>query len=221
MKPGIDSLRYLVSVRMHMSPPPTNSKEVGHILNGLRNLGKVEFFKVERDKSNCAVYGQELFVVFNPSRKDAFGSIEITKEIENLNDINSVEDEVTLLASQKKIVDNISSIVALPRYSYIENDERYLNGEIEIPFKHRLVKDGLKYDNRYTIPSCTVYNPFAHIRPAENEKNFNYNFLRANIRHNFQKFHKFDPITIKIGLSPLTRWILPKPKKSIPFTGFI
>ncbi|KAK6456504.1 uncharacterized protein RJT20DRAFT_128427 [Scheffersomyces xylosifermentans] len=223
------TFRHHIAVKMLVSPPPTTAKEARHLLENFRTIGNVELFRFEREKSGCAVYGQELLLLYNPSNGlSPFGSA----LLDSSGDMSKeVESQETVVSNQKRILDDLQNIVALPRYSYIEHDEKYMNGQIEIPFKHRLVKEGLQYDKRYTIPSSTIDSQFSRIIPVEDSNSGDtvldsnsYGAIRSYIRHNFQKFHKFDSISIRTSPTSIGKWITPKihtnPHRKINFSGF-
>lgn len=188
-----------IFVKIRMSPSPTTTKEVFHLYQNFKKLGgSLEYFEISRGKNGLNTYSNEVSLIYNPSSQ--------LSQLDPFNGTNKNMKETTaeLLALRTKLTDTIHSICAIPRYSYVENDEQYVKGEIEIPYKFRLNRDGLKYDKRYSISTSTVNNQFCFISPAPTLENDDKNIMndsiitnfKSHMRHNFQKFHKFDNITI-------------------------
>lgn len=191
--------KYHIFVKVRMSPSPTTANEVYHLYQNFKKLGgSLEYFEISRGNTGLNTYRNEASLIFNPSSQlsqlDPFSGT----------DRNVKETNAELLALQNKLTDTIRSICAIPRYSFIENDDQYIRGEIEIPYKFRLNRDGLKYDNRYLISTSTVNNQFCFISSVPISEKDNKHTMsdviitdfKSHMRHNFQKFHKFDSISI-------------------------
>lgn len=199
-----------IFVKVRMSPSPTTAKEVYHLYRNFKKLGgSLEYFEVSRGKPGLNTYSNEASLIYNPSSQlsqlDPFNGTDENKE----------ETIAELLAQRAKLTSTILSICAIPRYSFIENDQQYMNGEIEVPYKFRLNRDGLKYDKRYSISSSTVNNQFCFISPiaaseGDSKHGMNDSVLtdfKSHMRHNFQKFHKLDSISISSAIPHINHLI--------------
>lgn len=199
-----------IFVSLRISPSPTTAKEVHHIYQNFKKLGgSLEYFDISRGRHGINTYSNEVTLIYNPSSQlsqlDPFNGTDENKE----------ESIAELLALRAKLSNTIISICAIPRYSFIENDEQYMKGEIEIPYKFRLNRDGLKYDKRYSISPSTVNNQFCFISPIAPSEIVDKNGMsdsiltdfKSHMRHNFQKFHKFDSISVSPAISQINHLI--------------
>ncbi|ODV82145.1 uncharacterized protein CANTADRAFT_74717, partial [Suhomyces tanzawaensis NRRL Y-17324] len=179
--------KYHVTARVKITPPPSSPAEAKFLYDSFSQLGNLEYFSIPRDKSGFSIYDNYIHLVYNPSKQQSLlGSAYLREEA------HWEEGEHELRIHQKAIVDKLRHTIALPRYSFIKDDSQYYNGEVEIQFKHQLPLDALKYDKKYQITSSTIESPFLTLK---REPEFSQiDTLRGKIRHNFQKFHKFDEI---------------------------
>ncbi|KAK6460550.1 hypothetical protein DFJ63DRAFT_337311 [Scheffersomyces coipomensis] len=216
--------RYLenhIFAEISLSPAPSNSKEVQHLLENFRRLGNLEFFKVARNRSGLSTYGSKIWLIYNPSENSTLLKPRL---ISHNNQLPSSFPHVDRLREkQSEISKRLSGLIALPRYSYIEEDREYLHGDTEIPFNHRLTREGLKYDHRYSILASRATHQFLELE-IEAEEQIDPNDLRKNLRHNFQKFHKFDSVSITTSPETLGQWMRDKDYRPIankvPITKF-
>lgn len=202
--------KYHIFVKIRMSPSPSTAKEVHHLYENFKKVGgSLEYFKMGRGKPGLNIYSNEADLIFNPS-----------SQLTQLDPFNGVDKDVSesraeLLTLQNKLSNKIRSICAIPRYSFIANDTKYMNGEIEIPYKYRLNRNGLKYENQYSLTSSTIDDQFSYVSPipeaGKDEKlAMNDSIItdfKSNMRHNFQKFHKFDTIVISDAIPKINQLI--------------
>lgn len=188
---------------MVVTPPPSTGKEANHIYNNFKTIGNLEYFKVDRDGSRVNIYGQGVTAVFNPSSKSLINSVLYEDDLIGLESEKQLQDE------KERLTHKLYSLLALPRYSFIEGDEKFYNREVEIPFKHQLTDQGRKYQDLYSMKSATVDSQFIYIDiNDENKKTFdNFNNFKTTIRFNFQKFHKFDRLSLKTGIDGINNII--------------
>ena len=98
------------------------------------------------------------------------------------------------VANRDKLVRKLDSLIAIPRYLYVENDEKFLHNERQIQFTHELSEKGHFLTGKYDLSLASIENPIVSLTRAD-EKLSNYG-LRAAIRHNVLHFHKFQSIEI-------------------------
>lgn len=180
-----------VIVDIKMTPVPTTAEEVDHLYRNFKTLGNLEFFRINRDKSRVALYDSRLLMAYNPSNQGSLLQ-------PNSNIFSFVETKQELKHSQDEIINTLSRVIGLPRYSYVINDEKYWSGEIEVLFKYHLNKEGLKYEKKFNLTSSVKSSQF--ITTEEGPYTKDIPDFRKKIRHNFQKFHKFDYVSFKVGL---------------------
>jgi hypothetical protein len=113
------------------------------------------------------------------------------------------DNDDVLSSKQESLIDDLYKILALPRHSFIQNDSQYSGRELEIPFKHQLTPQGLKYGNRYQLNTSTIDSQFVKIDTSEPKLFGDLNDFKTNIRFNFQKFHKFDNIGCNKGIDAI------------------
>lgn len=191
--------KYHVVAKLRLTPSPTNAKEVQHLYYSFKKLpGQVDYFHLSRGERGLNPYGRDLTVVIAPTKLSLLQPFnEVESEIE-------IRDE-ELQASKDKLISHFASICGLPRYSYIEGSNSFVEGKIKIPFKFSLSRWGLNYAGRYKVTSSTIDNPFSHIVSTGSEQetglknDHTFEDFRRQIRHNFQKFHKFDNVVIEAG----------------------
>lgn len=182
--------KHHITARMTVVPAPSTVEEVNHLHNQFKRIGNLEYFHMQKNESKASLYGSEMQLVFNPS----YVSLEdfLLSELDTERD-----DEKTLQTQQRRIMNRMEHVVALPRYSYIHNDADYLNRKVEIPFKHKLVGDALKYENLYSLNSSTMDRPFIQLLNHEIE---NLEDFKSAVRFNFAKFHKFSRLRLDTGV---------------------
>lgn len=198
-----------VSAKINLSPVPTTSKEVDHIYRNLKRLGNIEYFVMQRDKTRFNLYGSKLHVVFNPcntqsliaSQFKSFSSVETSMDTPA-----SRERWKEILQNKNDLITNLNRIIALPRFSYVAGDKDYWKGKVKVSFNYKLSKEGLKYDKKFTLCPSIVPDEFISVSDTEIDTEELKDF-RRKIRHNFQKFHKFESLEIKEGLDPINEII--------------
>lgn len=194
--------KYHVVARIRLSPGPTSAKEVEYLYNCFKGLSEgstLEYFNVARGQPRHNVFDPELRMIFNPRQcllSDPF-------DFES-NDTHDLEQE------QVHLVGTLQHLLALPRYSYIENDEEFLQNRMVVAFKHALTPEGLRYEGKYQLSESTVLSPFISIQSLENILD-----LRYRIRHNFQKYHKFDKVTVFTGFDSVRKVTFTNKSKSV------
>ena len=169
----------MVLAHLKLSPAPSSLAEVQHLLDSLRQLGAVEYFRVPRENS-LRRFSPHCFVLFNTagSRLSPFA-----------------EADAGLPASATTLSATLAALVALPRFCYIENDAEYAAGRTVAPFRHTLTKHALDLDGRFAVSPATSARHLCLASPVD----ATLPRLRKELRHNFQKFHKFDFVNVATG----------------------
>lgn len=181
---------FCVTARFQLSPAPTSVKEVQFIHNAFKRIGAVEFFQVEQSRNPLSnPFRQHVTVVFNAANQ--------VSQLNPCNDIDQTLKETAgdLQQRQFEIYKYLSSICGLPRYSYIEHDDRYFERRLFVPFKHTLAPDGRYLKDQYTISDSTIDSPFFTLSSDHDLK-----LVGSKLRHNFQKFHKIKPTKLNCSL---------------------
>lgn len=193
--------KYHVLARIKVGPAPRNAQEVQHLHDSFKTIGNVEYFHIGLGKPIYNLYSPYIYVVFNPSMEKSQLRPMIYEEI-----AEPVPESVdNILMNQENLVQDLKSLIAIPRFSYFHNDKKYINGEIEIQYKHRLVGKSLQYDGRYSITPATVHLPFHKILLLDTK--VNPISLVYDMRSNFQKFHKFDQVSVWTGVEALNKFM--------------
>lgn len=185
-----------IYAKIIISPPPTTAREARFIYDNFKRIGKLDYFSFDKERRGLLTFGKELTMLFDPQGNEM-------KDLELKTSLEEKEEVVTHL-KKYELVHRLATICALPRFSYIE--EVYCKDEFTIPFKYRLNKAFWKYENKYTVSPSTKTEPFLFISVSEKiSDDYNWhqmdaltNFKRG-LRHNFQKFHKFDSLEFGIG----------------------
>lgn len=192
--------RHAVVARVRLSPGPSTANEAQYLYERFRELApNLEVFSIPRDPSRTLLFLPRINMIYTygvPMLDDPF-DLEDKAE--------SIEENVQFATKQ------LSLIVALPRFSYIENDPDYESGRTAAPFKWSLTEKGRAYDGKFEVTLSTVSNPFVHLKTTEDRK-----AVTHALRHNFQKFHKFD-VHVEHGPETALRLLhqlLPKKKKT-------
>lgn len=168
---------------IHLTPAPSTADEVRYLYKCVQRIAAVDFFHIRRDSVNDS-YGNILKVAFDTyNRKGMDPFVELSVE--------PFVDPVTETTKQD-IVTTLQQICSVPRFQFIDNDQRYVNNEVEIPFNYKLTPQGLRYENKFTISSSTYKQPFTMITPRDRSVSD----FKSQIRFNFEKFTKFDMIQI-------------------------
>lgn len=186
--------KHHVGAVLKVTPAPTSSKEVAFIHQSFKRLGSLEYFSISKGK--VSAYEPHIRLLYNPSQQPL-----------QLNPFNDAETDVKesnadLVHAQESIVDELSRICALPRFSYIEGDEEFFLNKLQVDFKHALKRESLRFDNTYSISPSTVNRPFAYITVNKNSHTAPSEII-SSLRHNFQKCHKIENMHIFTGLDAL------------------
>ncbi|CCE83633.1 Piso0_004217 [Millerozyma farinosa CBS 7064] len=185
-----------VYAKVIISPPPTTAREARFIYDNFKRIGKLDFFSFDKERRGLLTFGKELTMLYDPQGEEM-------KDLGYRPTFEEKEETVTHL-KQYELIHKLATICALPRFSYIE--EVYCKDEFTIPFKYRLNKAFWKYENKYTISPSTKTEPFSSISVSEkfaDDHNWRQTDVltdfKRGLRHNFQKFHKFDSMEFGIG----------------------
>lgn len=192
--------KYHVLARIKIGPAPRNAQEVQYLHDSFKSIGNLEYFHIPIGRPNYNLYSPYIYMVFNPSEKSLLHPIIYDEATEPVPDSPD-----TLLMNQEHLVKALKSLIAIPRFSYIDNDKKYLSGDIEIQYKHRLVGKSIQYDGRYSITPATVDQPFHRLMLLDTR--VNPISLVYDMRSNFQKFHKFDQVTVWTGVEALNKFM--------------
>lgn len=184
---------FCVTARFHLSPAPTSIKEVQFIHDSFQKIAPVEYFSVDHAKSSPS----------NPFRQHVTVVLNASNQLCQLNPFNGIDESMKpsasiLLQRQNDISKYLLSICGLPRFSYIEHDERYFQGGVCVPFKHTLTSDARYLIGQYEISDSTCDSPFFTL-----ESEYDLKTVGSKLRHNFQKFHKIKPVRVKKSLHRL------------------
>lgn len=187
--------KFCVGARFRLTPVPTSRKEVKFLYESFRKLGTLEYFNVQEAKhTDTNLYGRHVTVLFNASDQlsqlDPLGGV----------DPNIKTTAVTLRQRQHELGEYLKTICGICRFSYIENDELYFQGRVQVPFKHTLTAAAKQYADQYHITASTVDSPFATMETALRRGD-----ILAGVRHNFQKFHKMEPEFVENGMRVVLR----------------
>lgn len=181
---------FCVGARFRLTPIPTSYKEVRFLHESFSKLGNLEYFQVEKPKHlSSTLFGRHVTVLLNPA--DQFSQLDPL----NAHDNTLQTTVATLRQRQRELNLYLLSICGVPRFSYIENDKLYFDGRVEVPFKHSLNAKGTQYAGQYSLTSSTIDSPFTTIETESDSS-----AVLAALRHNFQKFHKLEPVFVKNGI---------------------
>lgn len=187
--------KFCVGARFRLTPVPTTSKEVAFLHESFAKLACLEHFQVEKPKHSAShLFGRHVTVLFNAS-----------DQMSQLDPLAGFDPKINttvaaLRQRQRELNAYLKSICGLPRYSYIEGDELYFQGRLQVPFKHSLTTQGKRYSDQYTMTGSTVSRPFATIDTAHDPGE-----VLAALRHNFQKYHKMEPVFVENGMRAVLR----------------
>lgn len=184
---------FCITARFHLSPAPTSVKEVQFIRDSFEKIAPIEYFSVELAKNSPS----------NPFRQHVTVVMNASDQLCQLNPFNGIDESIKpsasfLLQRQHDISKYLLSICGLPRYSYIEHDQRYFDGGLCVPFRHTLTPDARYLMQQYEISDSTADSPFFILLSDHDLKT-----VGSKIRHNFQKFHKIKPVRVKKSLHRL------------------
>lgn len=187
--------KFCVGARFRLTPVPTTQKEVTFLYDSFLKLGTLEYFSVNRAKhTETNLFGRDVTVVLNAS--DQFSQLDPLGWF----DSSIQTTAVTLLQRQRELNDYLKSICGIPRYSYIENDKHYFQGRVQVPFKHTLVSGARQFSDQYQIKASTIDSPFAILETTQKRSE-----VLAGLRHNFQKYHKMEPVFVENGMRAILR----------------
>lgn len=192
--------QHLLHAEIVMTPPPRSSQEVAFILGSFRSLAQVESFKFNRSIPKMAGYGSVLSICFNASAQRSLMQLALLHNHEQSVSDCTWESSQAMALRREALVKSLEHIIAIPRYSFLEGDEAYSQDLLLARFKHRLVSSGLRFDGQYTITDARASDPFCRVVPEPGHENsLDIDLLRKSIRHNFQKFHKFQAINLTLN----------------------
>lgn len=178
-----------VLARLTLSPPPLLAAEAQWIYDNFKRLAPLELFRFR--STPLVPNGEAIDVVYAPSyRSRVIGNLLEEKPTVVANE--NTDDA----ANQNAIVQRLKLLVALPRYPYIEDDDRYFEGKVEVPFAHNLASHGARLSGTYSLTHLKASAPFVEFTSLENRDH-----IRKAMRHNFVKFHKFADIKVLKGIS--------------------
>lgn len=187
---------FCVTARFRLSPVPTNVKEVNFIKDSFAKLATLEYFHIERQRHDAyATFGQHVTVVLNPSG-----------QLSQLDPLNGIDTTIRptyniLRHAQTRLVKVLLTTCAVPRFSYVEHDSDYFEGNVQVPFKHTLVANGANAVKNYNCSTSTGDSPFIRLKkPGDDPKS-----IIPKMRHNFQKFHKMLPVAVEPGMAGIRK----------------
>lgn len=180
--------KFCVAAKFRLTPAPTSAAEIAFLHSCFAKLSTLEYFQVQPAPHTAFNnFNRELSVVFNPYDQKS--------QLDPFSETDTAPRSVSsLLQRQREISQYLSTICGIPRYSYVEKDHLYFDGEYLVPFKHTLVASARYLTDKYTISTSTIDRPFAELTSSHPHKE-----VVANLRHNFQKYHKVEPLLIENG----------------------
>lgn len=180
--------KFCVAAKFRLTPAPTSAPEIAFLHSSFAKLATLEHFHIQPASHTAPnSFNRELSVVLNPFDQPS--------QLDSFIGVDSAPQTVSsLLQRQREIADYLSTICGIPRYSYVENDDLYFSGNLLVPFKHTLVASARYLTGEYAISPSTAESPFAELKSPHPHKE-----VVANMRHNFQKYHKMEPVLIENG----------------------
>ncbi|CAH2353443.1 hypothetical protein CLIB1423_10S05116 [[Candida] railenensis] len=181
-----------ILAHFRISPSPSSPAEVQHLFDNFKKIGNLEYFRVPR-VGTAGRFSSHCFVLFNPVLERSL----VTPF--------TIPDQEVLVPKSNSFTQRLQSLIAIPRYSYIENDQSYLANKSYIPFKYSMSKAGLDLDKKYDISNSKYIDQFCYVSPNPSAteqllREAELSKFRREVRHNFQKFHKFSSIEITSGI---------------------
>lgn len=181
-----------VLVHCRISPSPSSAAEVQNLYENFKTLGNLEFFKVPRDNTVSRFSGH-CIALFNPALAESPVTPFTIPE-------QGFLPPKEAISTQSALVDTLQSIIAIPRQSYIAGDSVFLANKSQIPFRYSLSANGLQYENKFNITSSKFADQFCYVSNSTRSNQADIRRFRKEIRHNFQKFHKFSSIRVELGI---------------------
>ncbi|KAI5960704.1 hypothetical protein CANMA_003966 [Candida margitis] len=183
--------RHAVSFKCKVVPPPKTPSELQFITQSFQNLGTIDLLKsTALNPEELTRAGFQLNILFNPVyEKSWFSPVSSNDEFA----LNADSPQRNIMV-RDKLVKKLENLIAIPRYLYVENDEKFLSDQRSIQFVHDLSDRGRNFAGKYDLSLASIEDPFISITTM-NEKVNKYG-LRAAIRSNIQHFHKFQDIEI-------------------------
>lgn len=197
--------QFSVAARFKLAPVPTSAKEVRFLRNCFEKLATLEFFRVDQPgHASHNTFGPHVTVVLNAS-----------EQLSQLDPFNGVDPSMkptytALRQRQLELGEYLKTVCGLPRFSFVENDELYFLGKVQVPFKHTLAPDAGHLRGGYTLTASTAQAPFVRIDTA-----LDAGTVVAKMRHNFQKFHKMLPLEVHTGMYGIRQLIGALPTASV------
>ncbi|OBA21135.1 hypothetical protein METBIDRAFT_78192 [Metschnikowia bicuspidata var. bicuspidata NRRL YB-4993] len=186
---------YTICARLRLSPAPSCAKEVDFLLQNFRSIAPVDYFHVQQSSHSLSnPFRQIVTVVFNASEQPS--QIDPFAPADDALDATPAQLEQRL----NELLAYIRRICGIPRYSYIENDELYLEGRFMVPFQHKLLAEGQHLQGEYEISPSTSESPFFLLSGNHAAMD-----VLPHVRHNFQRLHKIEPLLVDSGRSALAR----------------
>lgn len=187
-----------VGFSCRITPPPNTSLELDYLLHNFHKLAPLDNFQTISNSN----HGFFINAIYSPCRDESW--FKLIKPDEN-HLFEEIDPKFTNTI-KNDFINKLTSLVAIPRYSYIENNKDFQNYKLKIRFDHNIQRSIANYKGKYNLTTSTVDDPFISIINNDNANGTNnddddevlidYEKLRVNLRHNFQKFHKFDKIEI-------------------------
>lgn len=187
--------RYAVGFKCKIIPPPKTPSELQFISESFQKLATVDILKSTLlNLEELIRDGFHLNILFNPVHKRSlFLPVSMEDETKQISDSHSRN-----IMTRDKLVKRLENLIAIPRYLYVENDDKFLNNERLIEFTHELSDRGRDLVGKYDLSLASMEDPFISITrcdPTMNEKLGKYR-LRSAVRSNIQHFHKIQDIEI-------------------------
>lgn len=181
---------FCVGARFRITPVPTSQEEVTFIYDSLQKIAPVDYFSMLPARhTSTNLFGFTASVLFNVTGQES--------QLDPLSGLDpSVDVKLDAQQQRRREMRNyLSSICGIPRHSYIKDDEKYWEGKVQVPFKHRLRSFGRKFDGKYRLTSSTIDLPFFTM-----ETKVKRGELDDALQFNFQKYHQMEPLFVWTGL---------------------
>lgn len=178
------SLHHHIAAKIRLTPAPSSASELHYIYNSFSRLGIIESFKVNRPE---LAFSNEIRLLLNLGGSSKLDPLQLYHKPNQ----QEISDKMALMTKY------LSTIVALPRYQYIKNNEAYLDGKIGIDFKYNIVNG----TPDFIVSPSTIQQPFCLIE--ENDLSV-IKRVKKDMRYNFEVFTKLDIMLLKMTDNPIT-----------------
>lgn len=179
-----------VAAKLRLSPGPANIHEVRWLRDCFAKIAPLEHFSVlPAGFSQSNPFQPYIHLVFNSAGQPPL-----------LSPYNHpAADPAAVMqieARASEIAAYVRSVCGLPRFSFIDGDHHFMNGSTQVVLKHSLTSAGARYQDAYQVSPSTIASPFFLLSSSHPVSS-----IVPHIRHNFQKLHKIEVLSVETGLA--------------------